>query len=379
MREGPLSELFRSTDPLDEGPGGGPEGAPERGPAGDAVELRRRHPRGRRRRGGLQRGQPHDRGRPARGRVHRRQHRPPGARGQRGRRAHPGRHGDHPRPRHRRRPATWASRPCARARSRCGARCAAATWSSSPPARAAAPARAARPLVAKIAREMGALTVAVVTRPFGFEGSRRTEAAARGPRGAPGLRRHGHRDPQRPPDGRAGARHQHGRGLQGLRRPAAPGRPGDLRHDHPARPDQPRLRRRPHDHQRRGHLPAGHRLRRRRQPRHRGGPGRDRLPAARDPDRRGARHPARRDRRARPLAGRGQRGRPGGGRRGRPRGEHHLRRDHRPELSGPGLGHRRRGQLQRRARRPAGRGRRAARRPPRRGPSARRSRAAPSA
>ena len=33
------------------------------------------------------------------------------------------------------------------------------------------------PLVAKIAREMGALTVAVVTRPFGFEGSRRTEAA----------------------------------------------------------------------------------------------------------------------------------------------------------------------------------------------------------
>jgi cell division protein FtsZ len=36
------------------------------------------------------------------------------------------------------------------------------------------------PLVAKIASEMGALTVAVVTRPFGFEGSRRTEAAAQG-------------------------------------------------------------------------------------------------------------------------------------------------------------------------------------------------------
>jgi cell division protein FtsZ len=33
------------------------------------------------------------------------------------------------------------------------------------------------PLVAKIAREMGALTVAVVTRPFSFEGGRRTEAA----------------------------------------------------------------------------------------------------------------------------------------------------------------------------------------------------------
>jgi cell division protein FtsZ len=36
------------------------------------------------------------------------------------------------------------------------------------------------PLVAKIAREMGALTVAVVTRPFGFEGSRRTEVATKG-------------------------------------------------------------------------------------------------------------------------------------------------------------------------------------------------------
>lgn len=36
------------------------------------------------------------------------------------------------------------------------------------------------PMVAKIAREMGALTVAVVTRPFGFEGSRRTRAAEDG-------------------------------------------------------------------------------------------------------------------------------------------------------------------------------------------------------
>ena len=34
--------------------------------------------------------------------------------------------------------------------------------------------------MAKIAREMGALTVAVVTRPFGFEGSRRTQAAEDG-------------------------------------------------------------------------------------------------------------------------------------------------------------------------------------------------------
>ena len=38
----------------------------------------------------------------------------------------------------------------------------------------------AAPVVAKIARELGALTVAVVTRPFGFEGSRRTRAAQDG-------------------------------------------------------------------------------------------------------------------------------------------------------------------------------------------------------
>jgi cell division protein FtsZ len=36
------------------------------------------------------------------------------------------------------------------------------------------------PLIAKIAREMGALTVAVVTRPFGFEGARRTRVADEG-------------------------------------------------------------------------------------------------------------------------------------------------------------------------------------------------------
>jgi len=38
----------------------------------------------------------------------------------------------------------------------------------------------AAPAVAKIARELGALTVAVVTRPFGFEGNRRTRIAAEG-------------------------------------------------------------------------------------------------------------------------------------------------------------------------------------------------------
>ena len=36
----------------------------------------------------------------------------------------------------------------------------------------------AAPVVAKIAKEMGALTVGVVTRPFGFEGRKRSTQAA---------------------------------------------------------------------------------------------------------------------------------------------------------------------------------------------------------
>ena len=36
------------------------------------------------------------------------------------------------------------------------------------------------PVVARMAREVGALTVAIVTRPFGFEGSRRGEQAEQG-------------------------------------------------------------------------------------------------------------------------------------------------------------------------------------------------------
>jgi cell division protein FtsZ len=38
----------------------------------------------------------------------------------------------------------------------------------------------AAPIVARISRELGALTVAIVTKPFGFEGSRRDEAAEQG-------------------------------------------------------------------------------------------------------------------------------------------------------------------------------------------------------
>ena len=41
----------------------------------------------------------------------------------------------------------------------------------------------AAPVVARIAREIGALTVGIVTKPFGFEGSRRLQAAERGIQG----------------------------------------------------------------------------------------------------------------------------------------------------------------------------------------------------
>ena len=55
------------------------------------------------------------------------------------------------------------------------------TWSSSRPARAAAPAPAVPRSSRSIARKIGALTIGVVTRPFSFEGKRR---------GQPGRGRH---------------------------------------------------------------------------------------------------------------------------------------------------------------------------------------------
>ena len=88
--------------------------------------------------------------------------------------------GDHARARLRLGPR--ARPPGGASRSTTGSRrcCAARTWSSSPPAPAAAPAPAPRPIVAQIARELGALTVGIVTRPFQFEGTRRRDQAEAG-------------------------------------------------------------------------------------------------------------------------------------------------------------------------------------------------------
>ena len=54
----------------------------------------------------------------------------------------------------------------------------------------------AAPVIASLASEMGALTVAVVTRPFAFEGKRRSMQAERGLQELLDAGRHRDRDPQ---------------------------------------------------------------------------------------------------------------------------------------------------------------------------------------
>ena len=61
----------------------------------------------------------------------------------------------------------------------------------------------AAPVVARIARELGALTVGIVTTPFGFEGSRRAAQADDGITKLLAQRRHAGHDPQRPAAGGA--------------------------------------------------------------------------------------------------------------------------------------------------------------------------------
>ena len=56
----------------------------------------------------------------------------------------------------------------------------------------------AAPIVADIAKGLGALTIGVVTRPFGFEGRRRAVQADQGITRLKGKSRHADRDPERP-------------------------------------------------------------------------------------------------------------------------------------------------------------------------------------
>ena len=139
----------------------------------------------------------------------------------------------------------------------------------------------AAPVIAEIAKnEIGALTVGVVTRPFEFEGAQAGQAGRRGHPASARQRRHADRDPERAPAVDRRAPDDHPRRLQGGRRRPAPRRPGHHRPHHDPRPDQPGLRRRPHDHAGPGLRPHGHRHGRRRSALDRGGQDRDLEPAA---------------------------------------------------------------------------------------------------
>jgi hypothetical protein len=94
----------------------------------------------------------------------------------------------------------------------------------------------AAPVIASLASEMGILTVAVITRPFGFEGKRRLQQAERGMKEAAG--------------GGPGRRVL--REFPHCRRRAAPGRSGHQRHHYHQRHHQPRLCRREDHHGRHG-------------------------------------------------------------------------------------------------------------------------------
>ena len=139
----------------------------------------------------------------------------------------------------------------------------------------------AAPVIAKTARDMGILTVGVVTKPFAFEGNRRAKAADAGHRGAAEVCRYADRHPQ--PESVPGRQRQHDvqASVRNGRRSAAAGRARHHRSDGHARPDQPRLRRRPLGDAGNGQGDDGHRRGRGRQPRHRSRVEGDRQPAAR--------------------------------------------------------------------------------------------------
>ncbi len=183
----------------------------------------------------------------------------------------------------------------------------------------------AAPIVAEIAKELGALTIAVVTKPFTFEGAKRKLSAEKAAETAQGEGRHAHHDPERPAARRRPEEHVDPRRVPGRRRRPAPGRAGHQRHHHGAGAHQPRLRRRARDHEGRRLGAHGHRPGIGREPRRRGGPPGHRQPAPRGRHRRRAGHPVQRQRRLEPVAVRGHRGGRGDPVRRRPGGEHHLR------------------------------------------------------
>ena len=121
----------------------------------------------------------------------------------------------------------------------------------------------AAPVIASLASELGALTIAVVTKPFKFEGKKRAGAGRARPRRAAGCVDSVITIPERAAAGDDRAPHAAHRGVRHGRRRAAAGDPGHLGPDPGARADQPGLRRREDDHGRHGRRRDGHGHRRR--------------------------------------------------------------------------------------------------------------------
>ena len=121
----------------------------------------------------------------------------------------------------------------------------------------------AAPVIASLATELGALTIAVVTKPFKFEGKKRQRPGRNRARRAARLRRHRHHHPERAAAGGDRSQHLDARRVLDGRRCAAAGDSGHLGSDPGARTDQPRLRRRQDHHVGHGRGDDGHGHRRR--------------------------------------------------------------------------------------------------------------------
>ncbi len=92
----------------------------------------------------------------------------------------------------------------------------------------------AAPVIARLARDIGALTVGIVTKPFGFEGNRRAATADMGIDALAGEVDTLIVVPNNRLLERARPAHVDGRGVRRRRRRAAPGRAGHLRPGHAA-------------------------------------------------------------------------------------------------------------------------------------------------
>ena len=219
------------------------------------------------------------------------------------------------------------------------------------------------PVIAEIAKSMGALTIGVVTRPFQFEGRRRSVQADQG---IQRLKEKVDTLIVIPNDRLLTVSNEKTSMLNAFKMAdevLLQGVSGITNLITTPGPHQHRLRRREgHPHQRR--LGAdGHRSGERREPLGGGGQGRHLQPAARGRHRRRPRHPAQHHRPVGPRSVRGERRRRDHPRRGPPGRQHHLRHRHRRRDGRRGPCHRHRRRL-----RPLG-GRRPAV-PPRRAPGA---------